>query len=310
MLPSVFTIPEPKPFDQLLSLEGKTAIVTGGGRGLGKYVVRRLAEAGANVVFCARHASQLAAVAEEYASLPGTLKPVTADISTAEGRDAVMDTAAAEFGRLDILVNCAAIYPPGNALSVEEKTWDDMHNIDTKATFFLSTAAARIMIKQGEGGRIINFLSTAFMNSSPMFAAYAAAKAGVWSMTQEMAKEFAPYKITVNAVTPGATLTEEKAQALADGDFSTALDMKLEGNVGEVMKGMMASGGIAKMLKQRIPMGRMGYPEDLANAVLYLASPMAEYVTGQNIVVDGAQVDNSVGVPDFNNAPSASGESK
>lgn len=93
MVQSPFTIPEPKPFDQLLSLEGKTAIVTGGGRGLSKYVVMRLAQAGANVVFCARHTDQLQAVADQFASLPGTLVPVTADVRVADDRQRVIDTA-------------------------------------------------------------------------------------------------------------------------------------------------------------------------------------------------------------------------
>ncbi|MGI6216618.1 MAG: SDR family NAD(P)-dependent oxidoreductase [Coriobacteriales bacterium] len=305
MAQSLFTIPNPKPFDQLLSLEGKTAIVTGGGRGLGKYVVMRFAEAGANVVFCARHADQLQVVADQFASLPGTLAPVTADVSVAEDRQRLIDTACERFGGLDILVNCAAIYPPGDSMSVDEKTWDSMHDINTKATFFMSTAAARVMIDQGRRGRIINFLSTAYMNAAPMFSAYAISKAGVWEMTRVMSKDFAQYGITVNAVTPGATLTEEKAAALASGNFAETLQNQLGVEPGEMLERLKFMGGnVTEMLKQRMPMGRMGYPEDLANAVLYLASDMASYVTGQNIVVDGAQADNStVSIP---TAPSTS----
>jgi NAD(P)-dependent dehydrogenase (short-subunit alcohol dehydrogenase family) len=299
MTQSLFAIPEPKPFDQLLSLEGKTAIVTGGGRGLGKYVVMRFAQAGANVVFCARHTDQLQAVAEQLASLPGTLVPVTADVSVAEDRQKVIDTACKKFGGIDILVNCAAIYPPGDSFSVDEKTWDSMHDINTKAVFFMSTAAARVMVDQGRRGRIINFLSTAFKNAAPMFSAYAISKAGVWEMTRVMSKDFAQYGITVNAVTPGATLTEEKAAALASGNFADALQNKLGVEPSEMLERLKSMGGnVTEMLKQRMPMGRMGYPEDLANAVLYLASDMASYVTGQNIVVDGAQADNStVSIP-------------
>lgn len=147
MTTPLFSIPEPTPFDQLLSLEGKTAIVTGGGRGLGKQVVRRFAQAGANVVFCARHADQLQAVTCEFANLPGTLISVTADVSEADDRQKIVDTAVGEFGGIDILVNCAAIYPPGNSLSVDEGTWDAMHAIDTKAPFFLTQAVANVMIE-------------------------------------------------------------------------------------------------------------------------------------------------------------------
>lgn len=300
MIQSMFSIPEPKPLADLLSLEGKTAIVTGGGRGLGKYVVRRFAEAGANVVFCARHADQVQAVAEEYAGFPGTLEPLAADISIASDRQRLVDAAVEKFGGIDILVNCAAIYPPGGSLSVTEETWDSMHDIDTKAAFFLSTAVAEKMIEQGRGGRIVNFLSTAFVNAAPMFSAYAIAKAGVWKMTQIMSKEFAPYGITVNAVSPGATLTEEKAAALASGNFVEAaksFGMSVEGDMNEMLQKVQAVGGPGELLKNAIPMGRMGYPDDLACAVLYLASDMAAYVTGQNIVVSGAQADNSTVMP-------------
>jgi NAD(P)-dependent dehydrogenase (short-subunit alcohol dehydrogenase family) len=299
MVQSLFAIPEPKPFDQLLSLEGRTAIVTGGGRGLGKYVVMRFAEAGANVVFCARHADQLQSVADEFAALPGSLVPVTADVSVAEDRQRLIDIACERFGGIDILVNCAAIYPPGDSFGVDEKTWDSMHDINTKATFFLSTAAAHVMVDQGRRGRIINFLSTAYKNAAPMFSAYAISKAGVWEMTRVMSKEFARFGITVNAVTPGATLTEEKAAALASGNFAEALQDKLGVEPSEMLERLKSMGGsVSEMLRQRMPMGRMGYPEDLANAVLFLASDMASYVTGQNIVVDGAQADNStVSIP-------------
>lgn len=307
---SLFSIPEPKPFSKLLSLEGRAAIVTGGGRGLGKYVVRRFAEAGGDVVFCARHADQLNAVAEEYAQLPGTLVPLVADVSSKDDRLRIVDEAIERFGGVDILVNCAAIYPPGNALSVTEKTWDDMHDIDVKAGFFLSTSVARRMIEQGRGGRIINFLSTAFVNAAPMFAAYAIAKAGMWEMTRVLSKELAPHRITVNAVTPGATFTEEKAAALASGDIASALSAlgmaeDKDIDLGKVMSRVMAMGGPGALIKQRMPMGRPGYPQDLADAVLYLASDMASYVTGQNIVVDGGQADNSTFDPfdDASDAP-------
>lgn len=295
---SLFSIPEPKPFNELLSLKGKAAVVTGGGRGLGKYVVRRLAEAGANVVFCARHADQLQKVASEYAHLPGELDPIVADVSSAEDRQRLVDETVSRFGGIDILVNCAAIYPPGDSFSVTEETWDAMLDIDTKAAFFMSTAVARQMIAQGKGGRIVSFLSTAFVNAAPMFSAYAIAKAGVWEMTRVLSKELAPHRITVNAVTPGATLTEEKAAALASGNFEEAastlgMTANADIDIEAMMQMVQKMGGPAEIFKQRMPMGRMGYPEDLANAVLYLASDMASYVTGQNIVVDGAQVDNS-----------------
>lgn len=206
-------------------------------------------------------------------------------------------------------MNCAAIYPPGDSFSVDENTWDSMHNANTKAVFFMSTAAARVMVDQGRRGRIINFLSTACVNAAPMFSAYAISKAGAWEITRVMAKDFAQYGITVNAVTPGATLTEEKAAALASGNFAETLQNNLGIESSDMLERLKSmGGGVAEMLKQRMPMGRMGYPEDLANTVLFLASDMAEYVTGQNIVVDGAQADNSnVSIP---TAPSADAQAE
>lgn len=286
---NILTIPEPKPLAELLSLKGRTAIVTGGGRGLGKQVVARFAEAGANVVLAARHADQLQAVADEYAGLPGELLCVAADVSKTEDRTRLLNAAVEEFGGIDILVNCAAIYPPGLTMGTDEATFDAMIAIDLKGTYFLSQAAARVMIAQGRGGRIVNFLSTAFEDAAPMFSAYAVAKAGVWEATRVMAHELAPHRICVNAVTPGSTLTQEKAQLLATGDVSAALGAAPEA-LREKMKAAVQGGAAAAMLG-RMPFGRAGYPDDLACAVLYLASDMAAYVTGQNITVRGGQPD-------------------
>jgi NAD(P)-dependent dehydrogenase (short-subunit alcohol dehydrogenase family) len=288
---NLFEIPKPKPLGELLSLEGRTAIVTGGGRGLGKQVVARLAEAGADVVLAARHADQLQAVCDEYAGLPGRLLPVSADVSRMGDIARLAKAAQGEFGGIDILVNCAAIYPPASTLETDEETFDAMVAIDLKGMYFLSQAAARVMVEQGRGGRIVNFLSTAFEDAAPMFSAYAVAKAGVWEATRVMAHELAAHRITVNAVTPGATLTEEKARALATGDVSAALGMKVPDELAGMLKQAAESGAMKQMMKQRIPFGRMGYPDDLACAVLYLASDMASYVTGQNITVRGGQSD-------------------
>lgn len=266
MTVSLFSIPEPTPFADLLSLAGKTAIVTGGGRGLGKQVVRRFSEAGANVVFCARHEDQLKSVEQEFASLPGARASVTADVSMAADRKRIVDAAIDRFGGIDILVNCAAIYPPGNSLSVDEKTWDAMHDIDVKAAFFLTQSVVETMIRQDRGGRIINFLSTAFADAAPMFSAYAIAKAGLWEMTRVMSTEFAPHRITVNAVTPGSTLTEEKAAALASGNVPDALGIQVTDDMKAFFARVLESGGIAEMMKQRIPMGRMGFPDDRSHS--------------------------------------------
>lgn len=291
MTSSLFTIPESKALSELLSLAGKTAVVTGGGRGLGKYVVKRFAEAGANVVIAARHADQIEAVAEEFANLPGRRVCVSADVGKIEDIENIVATAKKHFGRIDILVNCAGAYPAGSSLATNPQTFDLLWETNARGTYFMSQAAAKAMIEQGEGGRIINFLSTAFEDAAPMFSAYAVSKAGVWETTRVMAHELAPYRITVNAVTPGATLTEEKAASLATGNVSDALGMEVPEGFADMVASMAGEGGVQKMLSERIPMGRMGYPDDLACAVLYFASDMASYVTGQNITVRGGQPD-------------------
>lgn len=135
-----------------------------------------------------------------------------------------------------------------------------------------SQAVAKAMVEQGRGGRIVNFLSTAFEDAASMFSAYAVAKAGVWELTRVMAHELAAHRITVNAVTPGATLTEEKAHALATGDVSSALGVRMPEKMGGMLKRAAASGAMKSLMKQRTPMGRMGYPYDLACAAIYPAA--------------------------------------
>jgi len=141
-----------------------------------------------------------------------------------------------------------------------------------------------------------------------MFSAYAIAKAGLWEMTRVMSAEFAPHRITVNAVTPGSTLTEEKAAALASGNVPDALGIQVTDDMKAFFAHVMETGGIAQMMKQRMPFGRMGFPDDLAKAVLFLASDMGAYVTGQNIQVSGAQQANNVVLPDVS-AGDATGSS-
>lgn len=137
-----------------------------------------------------------------------------------------------------------------------------------------------------------------------MFAAYAIAKAGLWETTRVLSTDLAPHRITVNAVTPGSTLTEEKAAALASGNVPDALDIQVTDDMKAFFTHVMETGGIAEMMKQRMPMGRMGYPDDLAKAVLFLASDMGAYVTGQNIVVSGAQAENNIVLPSTDGAQS------
>jgi NAD(P)-dependent dehydrogenase (short-subunit alcohol dehydrogenase family) len=283
------SIPEPTPWDDLLSLHGKCAVVTGGSRGLGEAIVHRLTQAGAAVVFTGRGADALHRVEQQLSATGVTVVGVQADIGSLPDSQKVIDLAAARFGRVDILVNNAAIYTPSFALDTSEELFDNVVGADLKGAFFLAQYAAKAMIDAGGGGRIINLLSTdAFKPMGPL-AAYASAKAGLWAATQNLAKELAAHQILVNAVTPGSTITEERLAMFRDGSFASAQVPDGAAATRERLQAAVQSGGFAQMLTTMMPLGRPGWPDEIAKAVLFLASDLGSYVNGANIVVDGAQ---------------------
>jgi NAD(P)-dependent dehydrogenase (short-subunit alcohol dehydrogenase family) len=304
------SIPEPTPFSDLLSLKGRCAIVTGGSRGLGEAIVHRLSQAGASVVLTGRGLDALKEVEADITAAGGQAIGVKADMASLKDSQKVVGQALRRFGRLDILVNNAAVFPPSLGIEVSEETWDKTHDTDLKGAFFLAQYAAKAMIKAGNGGRIINLLSTAALRPNGIFTAYGAAKLGLWLATQAMAKEFAPHQILVNAVTPGATLTEERIEKFNSGTFAqdevpedaveTRKKMKKFAKAGSFLHAMTAwmpdsmeeavrGYALGKLMGALMPMGRTGWPDEIAKAVLFLASDMGSYVSGTNIVVDGAQ---------------------
>jgi NAD(P)-dependent dehydrogenase (short-subunit alcohol dehydrogenase family) len=273
----------------LLSLKDRCAVVTGGSRGLGEATVRRLAQAGASVVFTGRGAEALRRLQDEMAGIGGTAVGVQADVGSLEDSRRVIDIATTRFGRVDILVNNAALYTPSFALDTSEALFDDVVGADLKGAFFLAQYAAKAMIDAGGGGRIINLLSVdAFKPMGPL-AAYAAAKAGLWAATQNLAKELAPHQILVNAVTPGSTITEERLAMLRDGSFASQQVPAEAAKAREMLQAAVKSGGFAQMLTTMMPLGRPGWPDEIAKAVLFLASDLGSYISGANLVVDGAQ---------------------
>lgn len=260
------SIGRPQAFETLLSLHGKVALVTGGSRGIGKQVVARLAQAGAKVVFTGRGLPALEAVAKEFIGMGYDVACFQSDISiVADSRKAVEFTVN-KYGRLDILVNNAASFPFSTGLSMTEDTWDKCFTVDSKGNFFLAKLAAEEMIREGHGGRIINFLSTAALNPTSPLIAYGAAKQAVWYFTQTLAQELAPYQITVNAATPGATMTEERIAAFGGDTAQMQEFVEKSGNTGmnisaqfEKLGGSVNSFG--DMLAKGMPMGRTGYVE-------------------------------------------------
>jgi NAD(P)-dependent dehydrogenase (short-subunit alcohol dehydrogenase family) len=287
--PQLPTIPEPTAFGDLLSLKGKCAIVTGGTKGLGEATVHRLAQAGASVVFTARGAEALKQVELDVTAAGGTAVGVAADVSSLEDSQRVVDLAVERFGAVDILVNNAALYTMSFAMDTSEELFDSIVAANLKGAFFLAQYAAKAMIAAGRGGRIINILSNdAFKPMGPL-AAYAASKLGLWAATENMAKELAPHRILVNAVTPGSTITQERLDMFTGGSL-------LKDNYGaseETLKKMQAAlpdpSQFAAMLTTMMPLGRPGWPDEIANAVLYMASDLGSYTSGANLVIDGAQ---------------------
>jgi NAD(P)-dependent dehydrogenase (short-subunit alcohol dehydrogenase family) len=304
------SIPEPPAFDNLLSLKGRCAVVTGGSRGLGEAIVRRLSQAGAAIVLTGRGLDALKQVETKINATGGPALAVQADSASLADSHKVIEQAMQRFGRIDILVNNAAVFPFCMFIETSEETWDQTIDTDLKGAYFFAQAAAKAMIAAGNGGRIINLLSTDAIKPTGTLSAYGAAKLGLWSATQSMAKELAEHQILVNAVTPGATMTEERLEMLKSGKFGAngvpEHAVQTRAKMSKITKGgalmhmltawmpqklQDATQGFAfeHLMSAMMPLGRTGYPDEIAKAVLFLASDMGSYVSGTNIVVDGAQ---------------------
>jgi NAD(P)-dependent dehydrogenase (short-subunit alcohol dehydrogenase family) len=238
------------------------AVVTGAGRGMGQAVALRFGREGASVVVAELNPEHGVEVAEEIRAAGGAAVPVTADVSRVDDVTRLFGEAVKTFGTVDILVNNAGIGVARPILDYTEADWDRQMGVNVKGVFFCSQAAARLMIPRRRG-KIVNFASTsAFVSSSNPEVAYDTSKGAVRQMTISMAAELAPHGINVNAVAPGTTETEMTRNSLSTDE------------------------GLAWQLA-RIPMGRVGKPDDIAAVVLFLCSPEASYITGHTLVADG-----------------------
>ncbi len=243
-----------------MKFEGKTAVVTGGSRGIGRAVCLELAEGGANVVLCyAGNEAAAQETAQAVEALGAKALAVRCDVSDAVQVDALVKSAVEAFGRIDILVNNAGITRDNLLMRMSEADFDAVVAANLKGAFLCMKAASRLMLKQ-RYGRIVNLSSVVGLRGNAGQVNYAASKAGVIGMTKSLAKELASRGVTVNAVAPGFIETDMTA-ALSEAARSAA--------------------------QGSIPMGRLGGPEDVARAVGFLASDDAAYVTGQVLAVDG-----------------------
>jgi len=244
-----------------MDLSNKAALVTGSARGIGRAITLKLAEAGANVAVndIASAGEALEGVVKEIELLGRQSIAVTADVSSPEDVARMVESVASKFGRIDILVNNAGVTRDGLVMRMSDEDWNTVLNVDLKSAFLCTRAVLRPMLKQ-RWGRIVSIASIVGIHGNAGQANYAAAKAGVIAFTKSVAKEVASRGITVNAVAPG----------YIDTKMTQSLDEKQ-----------------SQELLKRVPIGYAGTPRDVAEAVAFLASEEARYITGQVLGVDG-----------------------
>lgn len=246
-----------------MSLEGKVALVTGGGRGIGRAIALALADAGADVaVVVSRDVTAAESVAEEIRAKGRRALALQTDVSRATATEELVSTVVSELGRIDILVNNAGITRDGLIMRMSEEDWDAVLDVNLKGTFNCTKAAIKRMIRQ-RSGRIVNVTSIMGITGNGGQANYAASKAGIIGLTKSTAKEVGSRGITCNAVAPGwiqTQMTEHLPAAVSE-----------------------------QVLKQ-VSLGRLGQPEDIAGVVLFLCSEASSYMTGQVLVVDGGLI--------------------
>ena len=257
------------PLSKLVRLDGKTAVITGGARGIGLAITRRLTEAGAAVVIADTDTEEAENVVVQLKSQEIDIHYVKCDVTIEAEVKQMVDDVLKKVGSIDILVNNAGIYP---RKSLEEMSGEDFRrvlSVNLTGTFLCSRYVAEAMTSRGEGGCIINIASIEALHpSSTGMSAYDASKGGVLMLTKSMASELGKHDIRVNAIAPGAIKTRGMlSQTSPSRDRSQLKELK--------------------SFLSRIALGRLGDADDIARTALFLASDMAEYITGEMIVVDG-----------------------
>ncbi|KTS27529.1 2-dehydro-3-deoxy-D-gluconate 5-dehydrogenase KduD [Pantoea stewartii] len=242
------------------SLHGNVAVVTGCNTGLGQGMAMGLAEAGCDIVGINQvepdeTQARVTALGRRFLSLKADLRKIDAI-------PALLDSAVAHFGRIDILINNAGLIRREDAINFSEQDWDDVMDLNIKSLFFMSQAVARRFIAQGSGGKIINIASMLSFQGGIRVPSYTASKSGVMGITRLLANEWAKYRINVNAIAPGYMATDNTQQLRADAQRNADI-------------------------LNRIPAGRWGQPDDVMGPVVFLASPASDYINGYTLAVDG-----------------------
>jgi NAD(P)-dependent dehydrogenase (short-subunit alcohol dehydrogenase family) len=248
----------------VFDLKGKAALVTGGYGGIGEAVSRLLGSMGAGVGVSGHNGEKAAACAASLKQAGVDAFAAEFDVTSPPEIRRMTDEVAAHFGRLDILVNCVGLNREEKAEEVTEEKWDHVLDVNLKGAMFQAQAAARHMIRQGKGGKQVHIGSVRSLLGlrGRGYAAYCAAKGGLAILCRQLAAEWAPHQINVNCVAPTFIRTQQVAAMLNDANF---------------YNGLVA----------RIPLGRIGEPEDVAKAALFFASPASDFITGQTLYLDG-----------------------
>jgi NAD(P)-dependent dehydrogenase (short-subunit alcohol dehydrogenase family) len=253
---------------ELLDFSGKVVLVTGGSVGIGAGIAKRFAAAGADVVVSYRsHADEADAIAHAIRATGRKALTVQADVAVAAEVESLFKTAIDQFSKIDVMINNAGNYPRALILDMTEAQWDEVVDVNLKGTFLCTQAAAQHMVERGDGGAIVNIASIEAVNPAAEHSHYVAAKAGVVMFTQTAALELGQHRIRVNSVSPGLINAPILPQVWPEG--------------------------LERWLN-RAPLGRVGEPEDVADACLFLASDAARWITGTDILVDGGVMTNQI----------------